>query len=88
MFETILVEKKGNVAVITINRPDKLNALNPKFTPREWPRWTSFGMTIEVRVVVITGCRGKIIYRRRRHQRVRRANAGHAAQSVSREDVF
>jgi len=29
-YETVRLERDGNVAVITINRPDKLNALNPQ----------------------------------------------------------
>ena len=29
-FETILLEKKENYAVIYLNRPEKLNALNAK----------------------------------------------------------
>ena len=29
-YETLLLEKRGRVAIITINRPDKRNALNIK----------------------------------------------------------
>ncbi|HEV7642530.1 MAG TPA: enoyl-CoA hydratase/isomerase family protein [Pyrinomonadaceae bacterium] len=54
-FETILVEKKGNVAVITINRPDKLNSLNSKVHAEGVAALDQLRHDGEVRVVVITG---------------------------------
>ena len=33
-YQNLLVEKKENVAVVTINRPDKLNALNAQTISR------------------------------------------------------
>jgi enoyl-CoA hydratase len=54
-YENILVEKRGRVAVLTINRPDKLNALNEE-THREGVAALDVLKTDEeVRVVVIKG---------------------------------
>jgi enoyl-CoA hydratase len=55
-YETILVEKRGAaVAVITINRPDKLNALSKKVHAEGVAALDALRADEEVRVVVITG---------------------------------
>ena len=54
-YETITVEKRGRVAVLTINRPDKLNALNSKVHSEGIAALDELKRDDEVRVVVITG---------------------------------
>mgnify|MGYP001594474024 FL=1 len=54
-YETILVEKRGNVAVLTINRPDKLNALGYKVHQEGVAALEELRKDSEVRVVVVTG---------------------------------
>lgn len=54
-YETITVEKRGAVAVLTINRPDKLNALNSKVHAEGVAALDGLRTDDEVRVVVITG---------------------------------
>ena len=54
-YETITVEKRGAVAVITINRPDKLNALNYRVHEEGVAALDELGKDSGVRVVVITG---------------------------------
>lgn len=54
-FENILIEKRGRIAIVTVNRPDKLNALNIP-TRREILRaFEQLKTDDEVRVVIITG---------------------------------
>jgi enoyl-CoA hydratase len=55
MFETITVEKRGKVAVLTINRPDKLNALNKTVHAEGVAALEELRADDSVRVVVITG---------------------------------
>lgn len=54
-YETITVEKRDRVAVLTINRPDKLNALNSKVHSEGVAALNELRADDSVRVIVITG---------------------------------
>jgi enoyl-CoA hydratase len=54
-YETILVEKRDKVAVLTINRPDKLNSLNSKVHEEGVAALEEMRKDDSIRVVVITG---------------------------------
>lgn len=54
-YETITIDKRGGVAVLTINRPDKLNALNMKVHEEGVAALGELKADASVRVVVLTG---------------------------------
>lgn len=54
-FETITLERRGRIAVLTINRPDKLNALNSKVHSEGVAALEDLRRDDSVRVLVITG---------------------------------
>ena len=54
-YETIIVERKGAVGVIRLNRPDKLNALNMKLGHEVGAALGEFEADEAVRAVVVTG---------------------------------
>src|ERR671917_2047880 len=54
-YETLLLERRGRVALLTINRPDKLNALNIQTRAEGAAALEELRDDAEVRVVVITG---------------------------------
>jgi enoyl-CoA hydratase len=58
-YETLLVERRERVAVITINRPDKRNALNIKTRAEGAAALDELRADDSVRVVVITGAGDK-----------------------------
>ena len=58
-YETLLLERRGRVAVLTINRPDKLNALNIRTRQEGAEALEELREDAEVRVVVITGAGDK-----------------------------
>jgi trans-feruloyl-CoA hydratase/vanillin synthase len=54
-YETILVEKAEGIATITLNRPDKRNAMSPKLHEEMYHVLEALRYDNEARVIVITG---------------------------------
>ena len=54
-YENLLIERDGAVLVVTINRPEKLNALNTKTVAEIGQVMQEAGADANVRVVVLTG---------------------------------
>lgn len=54
-YETIILEKKENIATITLNRSEKLNAENPRMAEELIDVFGNVDQDDDVRVVVITG---------------------------------
>ena len=54
-FENLLVSKENSIAIITINRPKKLNALNIDTINELHTAFKSFDEDAEVKVIIITG---------------------------------
>ena len=55
MSDTILVERADGVATITLNRPDKLNALTAEMQQGYVDALTDLDHDTDVRVIVVTG---------------------------------
>jgi enoyl-CoA hydratase len=53
--ETILVAREGHVATITLNRPDKLNAINATLLRELFHTVVELGADREVRCAILTG---------------------------------
>ncbi|KYK37235.1 MAG: crotonase [Theionarchaea archaeon DG-70] len=58
-FQHVLVEKKGKIGILTINRPDKLNALNTHVVYEIASGFENLEQDPEVRVIIITGAGNK-----------------------------
>lgn len=54
-FDNLLLEKRDGVGIVTVNRPDKLNALNRKTMEELDAAFTALGADAEVRGVILTG---------------------------------
>jgi enoyl-CoA hydratase len=54
-MQTILVERAGAVATVTLNRPNVLNALNLQMLDELLATFEELGVDAELRVVILTG---------------------------------
>jgi len=54
-FQNILVSKENNIAIITINRPSKLNALNKATIDELHSAFTEVNMDANIKVIILTG---------------------------------
>lgn len=54
-YETIIVEKKDNIATVTLNLPKKLNALDLVMREELKDAFREFATAADVKVVVVTG---------------------------------
>ena len=55
IYDTLLVEKKAQIAIVTLNRPEKLNAVNLKMKVEFLNLLKKLETDEEVSVVVVTG---------------------------------
>ena len=58
-YENLLVDTKDGIAVVTVNRPDTLNALNGRTIEELDAAFSALGSDAEVRGVVLTGAGDK-----------------------------
>ncbi len=60
MYKNLLFEVKGNVAIVTINRPDKMNSLNTETLDELKSLFLSIKEDENIYVVIITGSGEKV----------------------------
>jgi enoyl-CoA hydratase/carnithine racemase len=53
--DVVLYERRGHVALVTLNRPERRNALSPEVFTRLREVWDQFAADDEARVAVLTG---------------------------------
>ena len=54
-YETLTLERRGHVAILTLNRPERLNAINRAMMAELPSALASLRADDEVRVLVLTG---------------------------------
>lgn len=54
-FQNIIYEKRGHIAIITINRPERMNACDPATNIELYRAWTDFRDDDDLWVAILTG---------------------------------
>jgi enoyl-CoA hydratase len=53
--ETILYEKRGHIVIVTMNRPERLNALSARMMIELGEAWRAYGADDDAWVAIVTG---------------------------------
>lgn len=59
MYKTLIYDKKDHIGILTVNRPDKLNALSRELTEELQKLLNEVEKDVDLRVLVITGAGDK-----------------------------
>jgi len=59
MADVLLYEKKGHIVRITLNRPEKRNAIDPEMMVKLGEAWINFEKDDDLRVAIVTGAGDK-----------------------------
>lgn len=54
-MSTVLYEKRGRIAYVTLNRPEAMNAINEEMHEALWDIWRQFEVDDSVDVAIVTG---------------------------------
>lgn len=54
-YEHILFERRERIALITVNRPDRMNAINPQTSAELYDAWSTFRDDPDLWVAILTG---------------------------------
>ncbi len=54
-MQTVLIEKEGNIAIVKLNRPQAMNAVNQTMADELKDAFRQFRLDPEIRVVILTG---------------------------------
>ena len=55
VYETMMFEKKDDIGIITMNRPDSLNSINTQMQAEMKALWEQIEKDRSIRVIIITG---------------------------------
>lgn len=85
---SIRINKDGKIATVTLDRPERMNAINPEMSLQLGQFWSEFDRDDGLHVAIITGagrafCSGRDLVRPDAHD----DEIGRAAQSAERRDA-
>jgi len=58
-YETLIYEQEGAIGILTLNRPERLNAINEKMIGELEEFWMKKMLDLDTRVIILTGAGNK-----------------------------